>query len=74
MGLEHQQGRRLEKGLHTIARGQQAIDPRAQHRIASAGVCKIRLAFGVVARQGAFEDALYSRPVVQRVHPAMSSL
>ena len=71
--LEHQQGRRLQEGFHTIARGQQTIDPRAQHHVGSAGFGQIRMACGVVARQGAFKDPLHSRPVVQRVHPAMSS-
>ena len=72
--VEHQHDRRLEEGLDMIAGGQQAIDPRAQRRVGSAGLSEICLAFGVLARQGAFEDALHSRPVVQRVHPALSSL
>ena len=47
--------------------------PRAQLRVGSAGVGKIRLAFGVLACQRAFKDALHARPVVQRVHPGLSS-
>ena len=71
--LEHQHGRGLQEGLDTIACTQQSIDPRAQHRVGSAGFGKIRLAFGVLACQRAFKDALHSRPIVQRVHPALSS-
>ena len=71
--LEHQHGRGLQEGLDTIACTQQSIDPRAQHRVGSAGFGKIRLAFGVLACQRAFKDALHSRPIVQCVHPALSS-
>ena len=71
--LEQQRRRGFQEGLDTIACSQQPIDPRAQHRVGSAGLGKIRLAFGVVACQRAFKDALHSRPIVQRVHPALSS-
>ena len=71
--LEHQHGRGLQEGLDTIACTQQSIDPRAQHRVGSAGFGKIRLAFRAFARQRAFEDALHARPIVQRIHPPPSS-
>jgi hypothetical protein len=48
---------------HTIACTQQSIDPRAQHHVGSAGFGKIRLAFGVLAGQRVFKDALHSRPI-----------
>ena len=72
--LEQQRRRGFQEGLDTIACSQQPIDPRAQHRVGSARLGKIRLAFGVVAGQRAFKDALHSRPIVQRVHLALSSL